>query len=76
MRKGAGMQDDQIRLLDTVIFVVDMPERGVSAGDMATVVDTYADGMLEVEISDSDGRTICMFAVDAEHVARIDHEHT
>jgi hypothetical protein len=47
-----------IELLDTVAVVVDLPELGLSVGEVGTVVEILGDGeAFEVEFCDSDGRT-------------------
>jgi Domain of unknown function (DUF4926) len=47
-----------IELLDTVAVVVDLPELGLSVGEVGAVVEVLGDGeAFEVEFCDSDGRT-------------------
>lgn len=48
----------EIKLLDVVAVVVDLPEHGLLKGQVGTVVDILDDGMAyEVEFSDRAGRT-------------------
>ena len=48
---------DRLKLLDVVALTVDLPERGLSRGQVGTVVEQLADDVYEVEFSDDDGRT-------------------
>jgi hypothetical protein len=52
-----------IRDLDVVTLVVDLPEYGLKAGDTGTVVNVFDDDLeksYEVEFTDDDGVTIAM----------------
>jgi len=46
-----------IQLLDVVALTEDLKERGLSRGQVGTVVEALAPGVYEVEFSDDDGRT-------------------
>jgi len=46
-----------IRLLDVVALTEDMPDHGLSRGQVGTVVELLAPGAYEVEFSDNEGRT-------------------
>ena len=43
---------DEIKILDAVAVVEDLPEFGLKRGEVGTVVDTWKDGAFEVEFSD------------------------
>ncbi len=49
-----------IKLLDVVLLVEDLPERGLSRGQMGTVVENFDKDTFLVEFSDDDGRTYAM----------------
>lgn len=47
-----------VRLLDVVALIVDLPQYNLCRGQVGTVVETLAEGTaFEVEFSDRDGRT-------------------
>jgi hypothetical protein len=47
-----------VRLLDVVALIVDLPQYNLWRGQVGTVVETLAEGTaFEVEFSDRDGRT-------------------
>jgi hypothetical protein len=48
---------NEIQLLDVVAVTEDLPQRGLSRGQVGTVVETLAPGVFEVEFCDNAGRT-------------------
>jgi hypothetical protein len=46
-----------ISQLDVVALTVDLPEKGLLRGQVATIVDVLAPGVFELEFSDDEGRT-------------------
>lgn len=48
---------EPFRELDPVILMRDMPEAGLRAGDLGTVVQLYPSGALEVEFVTASGHT-------------------
>jgi hypothetical protein len=52
-----------IRLLDVVALTADLPERGLLRGQVGTVVEVLAPGVLEVEFSDDQGHTYAQLAL-------------
>ena len=46
-----------LNLLDVVILQRDLPERGLAAGDLGTIVELYGDTAAEVEFVRASGRT-------------------
>ena len=52
--KQASMRET-IHLLDVVALTVDLPERGLTRGQVGTVVETLAPEVFEVEFSDEQG---------------------
>ena len=57
-----------IQLLDVVALTEDVPGRGLSRGQVGTVVEALAPGVFEVEFSDNDGRTYAMLALRADQL--------
>ncbi len=53
-----------MELYDVVELAVDLPEDGLRAGAVGTIVDAYAGSdEFEVEFTDDDGRTVALTAV-------------
>ena len=52
-------------LLDTVVLSRDLPEHGLRAGDVGTVVEVYADAAFEVEFVRASGQTKALVALTA-----------
>jgi hypothetical protein len=51
--------------LDSVVLRRDLPDHGLAAGDLGTVVFRYPDGRgLEVEFLTADGRTVVVLTLD------------
>jgi len=57
-----------IQLLDVVALTEDLPERGLSRGQVGTVVEALAPGVFEVEFSDDEGRTYAMLPLRADQL--------
>jgi len=58
-----------IRELDTVVLTTDLPEYGLMAGDVGTVVLVHRDGAgYEVEFMTMDGETITVVSLYASQV--------
>jgi hypothetical protein len=53
-----------MKLLDTVILRVDVPESDLRAGDVGTIVDVQAPGVFMVEFVRPDGRTHGLIAIE------------
>jgi len=53
----------EIELLSVVALLEDMPERGLRRGQVGTVIENLALGVLEVEFSDDSGRTYASLAL-------------
>lgn len=52
-----------LELLDVVALTVDVPEKGLTRGQVGTIVETLAPDMFEVEFCDNDGRTYAMLSL-------------
>jgi hypothetical protein len=57
-----------INHLDVVALTQDLPERGLTRGQVGTVVETLAPGVFEVEFSDDSGRTYASLALKADQL--------
>jgi hypothetical protein len=57
-----------IQLLDVVALTEDLPERGLSRGQVGTVVETLAPNVFEVEFCDNDGHTYASLALRNEQL--------
>ena len=57
-----------IQVLDVVALTEDLAERGLSRGEVGTVVETLAPGVFEVEFCDNDGRTYASLALPADRL--------
>jgi len=57
-------------LLDTVVFVHDVPQHGLRGGDVGAVVEVYENGTLEVEFVRPSGGTQALVTLTPEaHLA-------
>jgi hypothetical protein len=63
-----------IHLLAAVALMVDLPEHGLSRGQVGTVVEALAPDAFEVEFSDSDGRAYALLALRAEQLLALHFE--
>ena len=60
--------NNAIHLLDVVALTEDLPERGLTRGQVGTVVEALAPGVFEVEFCDNDGRTYASLALRADQL--------
>jgi hypothetical protein len=56
-----------MKLYDVVELAVDLPDDGLRAGAIGTIVDEYPESY-EVEFADDDGRTIALTALRPEQL--------
>jgi hypothetical protein len=57
---------------DRVVLLKDVPEEGLKAGDVGTVVHVYRNGeAFEVEFMALDGRTVAIVTLPALHVRTV-----
>lgn len=63
-----------IHLLDVVALIEDLPERGLSRGQVGTVVEELAQDVFEVEFSDNEGRSYAMLALHADQLIVLRYE--
>jgi hypothetical protein len=62
-----------IKELDTVVLAVDLPDHGLAAGDLGTVVLVHRDCGFEVEFVTLDGETLAVVSLTREQVRPIAH---
>ena len=55
----------QIKLLDVVALLADLPERGLVQGQVGTVVERLTDDVFEIEFCDDEGKTYAECAINA-----------
>jgi hypothetical protein len=63
-----------IKTLDVVALLDDVPSRGLVRGQVGTVVEKLAPGVFEVEFSDNDGRTYATLSAPADKLLVLRHE--
>jgi len=63
-----------IKLLDTVALLEDLPSRGLVRGQVGTVVEKLGPGVFEVEFSDNNGRTYATVALQSIQFLILRHE--
>ncbi len=64
-----------IELLDTVAVVVDLPELGLSIGEVGAVVEVLGDGAaFEVEFCDSNGQTYGLHTLRANQLIALHNQ--
>jgi hypothetical protein len=68
------MMQTNICLLDVVALIEDIPERGLSRGQVGTVVEELAPDVFEVEFSDNQGRTYDILALRADQLMVLRYE--
>lgn len=66
----------RVRELDIVVLTRDVPEHGLKAGDLGTVVFLYEPKGLEVEFVTAAGQTIAVATLGDEDVRRPDGDDT
>lgn len=62
------------KLLETVVLARDVPEHGLQAGDLGTVVEVYESDGLEIEFLTADGRTQAVLTLEVEDVREVRRE--
>jgi hypothetical protein len=68
------MSKEEIKLLDTVALVDDLPERKLKRGEVGTVVEILAPDVFEVEFSDDEGQTYAELALRADQVIALHNQ--
>lgn len=57
-----------MKIRDSVVLIVNLPETGLQKGQVGTIVDVLADSVYEVEFADLNGRTYAMLTLKAEQL--------
>jgi hypothetical protein len=63
-----------MKLLDVVALVDDVPEKGLTRGQVGTIVELLVPGVFEVEFSDLDGQTYASAALPESWLILLRHE--
>jgi len=63
--------NEQLKTLDVVALLEDLPEQQLIAGQVGTLVEELADGVFQVEFSDDEGRTYAMVALRANQLIHL-----
>ena len=61
----------KIELLDTVALVCDIPELGLAAGKVGTIVEVFSQDDFEVEFVDNDGSTYGLHTLRANQLVAL-----
>lgn len=56
----------EVKMLDVVAVVEDLPEHGLRRGEVGTVVEQWKEGVYEVEFSDDTGEAYAFVALPAD----------
>ena len=64
----------EIKLLDTVALLQDLPEARLQRGQVGTVVEELAPDVFEVEFSDDRGQTYASLAVESSRLLGLLYE--
>ncbi len=62
-----------LKPLDVVALLEDLPSRGLLRGQVGTIVETLAPGVFEVEFSDNEGRTYASLALRTAQLMVLHH---
>ncbi len=60
-------------MLDVVALTVEIPDHGLLAGHVGTVVECYDQQVAEVDFSDDKGQTYALLAVPVAHLMVLHH---
>ena len=72
---AAGGYPEVINELDEVVLTCDIPDHGLTAGDIGTVVLVHGEGKgFEVEFITLDGETIAVATLRADQVRAVQHD--
>jgi hypothetical protein len=63
-----------MKLLDVVALTEDLPEKGLTKGQVGTIVEQLAPEVFEIEFSGLDGKTYATAAVPANRLIRLVHQ--
>jgi hypothetical protein len=63
-----------LELFSVVALLRDLPEHGLSRGQVGTVIDVHSPSAAEVEFVDSHGHTYGLLALRAEDLMQLHHQ--
>ncbi len=69
-----GCNHLQMKLLDAVALLEDVPEHQLRRGQVGTIVEELAEDVFEVEFSDNDGKTYALLPLKSSQLLRLYHE--
>ena len=67
---------DEIKVLDVVAVLEDVPQHGLLRGEVGTVVELWKDGAFEVEFSDTSGKAYAFAALRADQLLKLNFSTT
>ena len=62
---------NEIKVLDVVAVMEEVPDHGLRRGEVGTVVDQWKDGAYEVEFSDDSGEAYAFAALRADQLMKL-----
>ncbi len=65
---------DNVKLLDVIAVVDDLPDQGLRRGQVGTVVELLAPGIYEVEFCDDEGRTYAQASIQRNQLMVLRYE--
>jgi hypothetical protein len=68
------VQNTPVKLLDVVALLENKPAEGLVAGQVGTVVEVLAPGVVEVEFLDANGRTVALVELKRMELLVLKHE--
>ena len=66
--------NQEIKMLDVVALLLDMPIEGLKKGQVGTVVEIFDKGMFEIEFVDKLGRTVAMLPIHKSAILLLQYE--
>jgi len=61
----------EIKVLDVVAVLEDVPQQGLLRGEVGTVVELWKDGVFEVEFSDNSGKAYAFAALRPDQLMKL-----
>jgi hypothetical protein len=62
---------NEIKILDVVAVLEDVPQQGLLRGEVGTVVELWRDGVFEVEFSDNSGKAYTFAALRPDQLIKL-----
>jgi len=66
---------NEIKLLDVVALTEDLKSKGLRRGEVGTVVETWSEGVFEVEFSDDSGKPYAFASLRPEQIMKLHFRH-